>query len=76
MMRVVASRLQRASRPRPSVLVWLRDDAGRIGVGEASPLPPFSREDAAACERLLARAHEQLGALDDGAPPVEQALGL
>lgn len=71
-MRVVASRLQRASRPRPSVLVWLDDEAGHVGVGEASPLPPFSREDAAACERLLARAHEHLGALDDAAPAAEQ----
>lgn len=71
-MRIVASRLQRASRPRPSVLVWLHDESGRIGVGEASPLPPFSREDTARCERALDRIDERLAELDDASPPDEQ----
>ena len=70
-MRLVASRLQRAARPRPSLLVELGDEAGRIGVGEASPLPPFSREDVDACAALLGRAHERLGALDEAASPVD-----
>ena len=70
-MRLVASRIQRTSRPRPSVFLQLFDDAGHIGSGEAAPLPPFSREDAEACARVLDRVHERAGAIDEGAVLVE-----
>jgi L-alanine-DL-glutamate epimerase-like enolase superfamily enzyme len=71
-MRILAESLQRSSRQRPSVLLWLHDEAGRIGVGEASPLPPFSGEDADGCARVLTRARDHLGPLDDDAPPAAQ----
>lgn len=70
-MRVVASRLQRTARPRPSLTLQLTDEDGRVGQGEASPLPPFSREDVESCARALDRAHERLGAIDDDSLPVD-----
>jgi L-alanine-DL-glutamate epimerase-like enolase superfamily enzyme len=70
-MRVVASSLQRGTRPRPHVVLWLHDEDGGIGEADAAPLPPFSREDAGACARVLDRVHERLGPLDDGAPPAD-----
>lgn len=39
---------------REGFLLLLRDDHGRVGLGEASPLPGFSREDAESCRRALA----------------------
>lgn len=68
-MRVVASRLQRAARPRPSVLLQLTDEEGRVGQGDAAPLPPFSREDADACARVLAAL--RLGRVEEGLPAGE-----
>ena len=70
-MRFVASTLQRDARPRPHLVLQLHDEAGRTGTGEASPLPPFSRDDAPGCERVLTRIHERLGALDAAAPAAE-----
>ncbi len=68
-MRVTASRVTSGARPRPHRYLHLTDDEGRHAVGEASPLPPFSREDVAACDHALAGAAERLGEIDDAAPP-------
>ena len=38
---------------RAGLLLRLWDDAGRVGVGEASPLPGYSAEEPAACARAL-----------------------
>jgi L-alanine-DL-glutamate epimerase-like enolase superfamily enzyme len=72
-MRLVASNLQRGSRPRPHLVLQLHDDAGCTGTGEASPLPPFSRDGdtTPACELALARIHDRLGPLDVSAPTAE-----
>lgn len=37
-------------------LVTLADEAGRVGVGEATPLPSFAGEDLATCRAALRRA--------------------
>jgi o-succinylbenzoate---CoA ligase len=65
-MRLVVSRLSPPS-PRCTLLLTLVDEEGREGRGEASPLPPFSREDLATCERAL-DAQARLGELDDLSP--------
>jgi len=71
-MRVTASRLQRSERsPRPRLALWLRDEADRIGVGDAAPLPGFSPESVDACARALTGVEDRLGAIDDNAPPAE-----
>src|SRR4051812_31257506 len=73
-MRLVASRARRidpAPPGRPSLLLALTDEAGAVGLGEASPLPPFSREDLDACARALDDVHERLAPLDDEAPAAE-----
>jgi L-alanine-DL-glutamate epimerase-like enolase superfamily enzyme len=67
-MRFVSSRLQRIVGPRPLVGLWLIDEEGGIGQGDAAPLPGFSPEDAAACERALAGVHDRIGAIDEDAP--------
>lgn len=41
-------------------LVRLEDDTGRVGLGEATPLPDFGTEDLAACESALVRGIEAL----------------
>jgi L-alanine-DL-glutamate epimerase-like enolase superfamily enzyme len=71
--RVTGHRTSILARPRPHVVVTLVDDEGRLGRGEASPLPPFSREDAPACARALnvAGAAVCLDEIDDEAPPAE-----
>lgn len=56
-------------RPRPSLHLWLADDHGRHGHGDAAPLAPFSRESAVDCARALARLEQHLGPIDDEAPP-------
>ncbi|MFT3770861.1 MAG: enolase C-terminal domain-like protein [Minicystis sp.] len=73
-MRLVGSRIQRSSRPRSGVFLQLFDEDGRVGQGEAAPLPPFSREDAEGCARALERAHERVGVIEDRAGIVE-AIG-
>ena len=50
---------------RDSLLLVLRDAEGRIGVGEAAPLPGTSRESIADCQQVLARLIDDLRA----APP-------
>jgi L-alanine-DL-glutamate epimerase-like enolase superfamily enzyme len=59
--------------PRPHVLVRVVDDEGLAGTGEASPLPPFSKEDAAMCQRALATSARWLGEVDEALPPAEAA---
>ncbi|MFO0690157.1 MAG: o-succinylbenzoate synthase [Myxococcota bacterium] len=49
---------------RVGLLVTLEDEDGRVGLGEATPLPDFGGEDLAACRAALATA---LPALVDGA---------
>ncbi len=98
-MRVVASRTLRfegAARHATGRLAWDRraglllrlvDEDGRVGQGEASPLPGYSPDDIDACERALAAVHERLadvGEDDAGAAiaaeralaPAVRALGL
>ena len=58
-------------RLRESVRIRLRDEGGLVGIGEALPLPGYSRDDAAAAERVLAAiaarvAGEGLCVPDDG----------
>ncbi|MBW2422994.1 MAG: o-succinylbenzoate synthase [Deltaproteobacteria bacterium] len=50
-------------------LVRLEDDAGRVGLGEATPLPDFGTEDLAACESALVRGIEALVGRTTGASP-------
>ncbi len=71
-MRVTGSRLQRSDRPpRPLLALWLFDEMNRIGVGDAAPLPGFSRESIDACARALTGVEDRLGAIDDDARPAE-----
>jgi o-succinylbenzoate synthase len=48
-------------------LVRLEDEAGRVGLGEATPLPDFGTEDLAACESALVRGIGALVAQPTGA---------
>jgi L-alanine-DL-glutamate epimerase-like enolase superfamily enzyme len=69
-MRVTASRLRRSgASPRPRLTLWLRDDEGRVGLGDAAPLPGFSPESLEACATALTGVACRLGALDDAAAP-------
>jgi o-succinylbenzoate synthase len=65
-----ASRLALATRPpaRPSLWLELTDEEGRVGLGEASPLPPFSPDDIAACSQALSAIHTRLAPIDPAAP--------
>ncbi len=67
-MRLVGSRLALVTGPpeRPSLWIELRDELGHTGLGEASPLPPFSRDDIASCQRALTRVPERLDEIPDG----------
>ena len=47
-------------RERVAVRIRLHDDQGRLGLGEALPLPGYSRDDADGAERLLAALARQL----------------
>jgi o-succinylbenzoate synthase len=59
------------------VLLRLVDEDGNRGRGEASPLPGFSPDSAAACATALQRAHLRLGEMPDRLPPVTAVtLGL
>lgn len=65
------------SADRQGLVLTLRDEAGRCGQGEASPLPGYSTETLAGCERALAAVHERLaGADDEGWPIVEELAAL
>ncbi len=57
--------------PRPRLVLWIADEQGRSGGGDAAPLPPFSRESADDCAQALAGFERRLGAIDDDAPPAE-----
>jgi L-alanine-DL-glutamate epimerase-like enolase superfamily enzyme len=67
-MRIVSSRLQHVGRPRPYLVLTLQDEDGHLGTGDAAPLPPFSPDSAAACARVLDRAHERIAPVDDSLP--------
>ena len=60
-------------------VVAIEDDAGRIGLGEAAPLPLFGGEDPPSCREALEKALPELGAdlvqswLERGRP--DAALG-
>src|SRR4051812_26626164 len=62
-MRIVASRIQRFG-PR-GILLELEDEAGRIGVGEASPLPGTSPETLARVQEVLSGIAVRLGPAGD-----------
>lgn len=65
------------STAREGLLLTLRDEAGRCGQGEASPLPGFSNETLQDCERALTAVHERITeAEEDGWPIVEELAGL
>jgi len=51
-------------RVREAVRIRLHDDRGHVGLGEALPLPGYSRDDAATAERVLAAIAAQFA--DDG----------
>ncbi len=73
-MRVVGSRVlltQAQGRGRPFVRLALEDEAGRVGIGEASPLAGFSADDAASCAHALRGIEARLGSLREG---VEDAI--
>ncbi len=63
----VSLRLVHVTRPpaRPSLWIEVKDDAGRSGWGEASPLPPFSRDDVPSCARALESLFPRLGEIDE-----------
>jgi O-succinylbenzoate synthase len=78
-MHLSASRLLPVTRPpaRPSRWLELTDEEGRVGRGEASPLPPFSPDTIAACEEALAAIHTRLGPLAADTPAalaIERAM--
>ena len=66
-------------RPREAVRIRLRDDGGHVGLGEALPLPGYSRDDAAGAERVLAAIATQLAGagleVPDTAPGVPRPEG-
>ena len=65
--RVSHSNARRAWSEREGVILELR--SGNVtGVGEASPLPGYSRDDLATCAAELARCWDRLGAVDEDAP--------
>lgn len=57
-----------AHAPRPSLWLALTDPEGRTGAGEASPLPPFSREPFEACARALEAFAARLVTVDARGP--------
>jgi o-succinylbenzoate synthase len=66
---------QGEGRGRPFVRLALEDEAGRIGIGEASPLAGFSADDAASCAEALSGIEARLGPVDEGvARAIEPAL--
>lgn len=69
-MRVTSCRILRTKEPRPGALIELRDEEGRVGYGDAAPLPPFSREDIDACARALERARV-LESVDEDLPAAD-----
>lgn len=84
-MRVVASRIQRVegkpTQPignararwdrREGILLTLTDEQGRVGMGEASPLPGYSPDGVEDCARVLDGIAGRLLPTRDGIEPVE-----
>ncbi|MEP7126103.1 MAG: enolase C-terminal domain-like protein [Byssovorax sp.] len=68
-MRPASLRLLHVTRPpaRPSLWIAVTDAAGTTGWGEASPLPPFSRDDVPGCARALEAVFPRLAAIDESA---------
>jgi o-succinylbenzoate synthase len=60
-------RLVHVTRPpaRPSLWIEVKDAEGATGWGEASPLPPFSRDDVEACARALEALFPRLARVDE-----------
>src|SRR5262245_12902600 len=56
---------------RPSLWLELTDDQGRTGLGEASPLAPFSSDNNVTCASALANIHARLAPLSLDVPPAE-----
>jgi o-succinylbenzoate synthase len=67
----VEVRAELHARPRAHVVVRMVDPDGHVGTGEASPLAPFSREDAVQCHRALLEASGRLEGLDDAGSPAD-----
>jgi L-alanine-DL-glutamate epimerase-like enolase superfamily enzyme len=65
--------LRGLQRARVAVRISVRDSDGTRGIGEAVPLPGYSRDDAAAVERVLAAiaARTRAGGLELGAQKLE-----
>lgn len=59
---------------REGAVLLLRDREGRLGVGEASPLPGFSDESLAACRQALDRVHERIAGTDAEGWPIAAGL--
>lgn len=59
---------------REGVVLLLRDREGRLGVGEASPLPGFSSESLADCMQALAGVQERIAGTDAEGWPVAAGL--
>ncbi len=57
--------------PREAVLVILRDEAGRMGVGEAAPIPGFTRETFDGVVRALDVSSASIDQVDDDVPAFE-----
>jgi o-succinylbenzoate synthase len=57
---------------RDGILVLLRDEAGRLGCGEASPLPDYSHDDLATCRTALGALCGRPFQVDESAPVTEQ----
>jgi o-succinylbenzoate synthase len=76
-MRLTGSRLARVTcaPERPSLWLELCDDEGHSGLGEASPLPPFSREDIEDVARALRELPRALGEIPT-IEPVEESISL
>jgi o-succinylbenzoate synthase len=56
--------------PRPWLLLEVVDEVGRMGLGDAAPLPGFSRESLDAAAQALA-CTGRVGPIDDTLPPAE-----
>lgn len=57
--------------PREAVLVLLKDEQGRTGVGEAAPMKGFSRDTFDAAVQALHGAAASVGEVDDGGLPLD-----
>jgi len=68
--RVTHSNARHSWHSREGVVLELRC-GGETGAGEASPLPGYSFDDLATCERELDRCWERLPAFDAAAPVIE-----